>query len=109
MSHINQAYSEADILNKPNKSTKSNSSSSKKNPTVNSEITLNVRGISISLGEEEKSILHKLGKPNRIVSTEYDFNYYVYNNDYSKLLFVAIRDSEVVGFYTDSIDFNFRV
>ncbi|CUH91595.1 CAP domain-containing protein [Herbinix luporum] len=107
MSHINQAYSEADILNKPNKSTKSNSSSSKKNPTVNSEITLNVRGISISLGEEEKSILHKLGKPNRIVSTEYDFNYYVYNNDYSKLLFVAIRDSEVVGFYTDSIDFNF--
>ena len=80
---------EADILNKPNKSTKSNSSSSK-NPTVNSEITLNVRYQYISR-RRRKSILHKLVKPNRIVSTEYDFNYYVYNNDYSKLLFVAIR------------------
>ena len=34
-----------------------------------------------------------------------DFDYYVYNNNYSKLLFVAVRDNKVVGFYTDSIDF----
>jgi uncharacterized protein YkwD len=69
--------------------------------------TLNVLGTQILLGESVNSVLDKLGSPNRIAKTEMDFEYYVYNNNYSKLLFVAIKDNKVVGYYTDSIDFNY--
>lgn len=74
---------------------------------LHNNITLNVLGINISLGESTDSIIDKLGSPNRIAKTEMDFEYYVYNNNYSKLLFVAIRNKKVVGYYTDSIDFNY--
>ncbi len=69
--------------------------------------SISVHGTWISLGESEESILNKLGNPNRLYKSELDFDYYVYNNDYSKLLYVAINDNKVVGFYTDSIDFNY--
>lgn len=69
--------------------------------------TLYVRGKSLSLGESKNSMVKKLGLPGRIVDTEYDFKYYIYNNDYNKLLFVAIKQSKIVGFYTNSCDFEY--
>lgn len=68
---------------------------------------LTVRQVSIALGESAESVTRKLGVPNRIDDTEYDFVYYVYNNDYNRLVFIAIRENLVIGFYTDSIDFSF--
>jgi uncharacterized protein YkwD len=75
-------------------------------PTQASE-TFHVRGASINLGESEDSVVGKLGAPSRIAATEFDFDYYIYNNDYTRLLFVAIKDHSVVGIYSDSLDFNF--
>ncbi|MHB8128201.1 MAG: CAP domain-containing protein [Mobilitalea sp.] len=69
---------------------------------------LGVRGTSISLNEGIDRVICKLGSPHRIVDTEYNFDYYIYNNDYSRLLFVAVKDGFVVGYYTDSLDFNFK-
>lgn len=69
---------------------------------------LNVRDTTISLGDSESKIIDSLGNPSRIDETEYDFNYYVYDNDYSRLLYVAVRDGKVVGYYSDSLDFNYR-
>jgi uncharacterized protein YkwD len=71
-------------------------------------LTLEIRGATITLGESEENVLKKLGAPGRIDDTEYDFDYYIYNNDYRRLLFVAIKDKAVVGFYSDSLDFNFQ-
>lgn len=70
--------------------------------------TLYVRDTTITLGESRDSILNKLGLPNRVVETEYDFDYYVYNNNYNHLLFIAIRSGLVEGYYTDSIEFKFK-
>lgn len=79
-----------------------------KSPSIiNNDKVLNVLGVSITLGESADSILDKLGSPSRIAKTEMDFDYYVYNNNYSKLLLVAIKENELVGYYTDSIDFNY--
>lgn len=78
------------------------------NPLLDDEKTLLVLGTKISLGESVDSVIKKLGSPNRIAETELDFDYYVYNNNYSKLLFVAVKDKKVVGYYTDSIDFNYQ-
>ena len=78
------------------------------NPSlIHNDKALNVLGTTITLGESTDSILDKLGSPNRIAKTEMDFDYYVYNNNYSKLLFLAIRENELAGYYTDSIDFNY--
>lgn len=67
---------------------------------------LNIRGATIYLGENKDSLIKKLGFPNRIDETEYDFEYYIYNNDYNNLLFIAMKDDKAVGYYTDSINFN---
>ncbi|HKL80054.1 MAG TPA: CAP domain-containing protein [Mobilitalea sp.] len=69
--------------------------------------SLRIRNTVISFGERTDSFIKKLGLPNRIIDTEYDFDWYVYNNDYKRLLFLAVMEGEVVGFYTDSIDFEF--
>lgn len=69
---------------------------------------LSIRGVTISLGETKNSVIKKLGYPNRIDTTEFNYNYYIYNNDYSKLVFFAVSKDKVVGFYTDSLDFVFH-
>lgn len=68
---------------------------------------IKVRGAAISLGESKEDIISKLGAPGRINETEYDFDFYIYNNDYKRLLYIAIANGKVVGFYTDSLDFNY--
>lgn len=76
-------------------------------PLLHGDKVINVLGTNISLGESTEGIINKLGSPSRIAKTEMDFSYYIYNNNYSKLLFIAIGDNQVVGFYTDSIDFDY--
>lgn len=61
----------------------------------------------LSLGESVDSLIEKLGMPGRIADTEYDFDFYVYNRDYRNLIFVAVKDGLIEGFYTDSLSFNF--
>ena len=61
----------------------------------------------LSLGESVDSLIEKFGMPGRIADTEYDFDFYVYNRDYRNLVFVAVKDGLIEGFYTDSLRFNF--
>ncbi len=70
-------------------------------------LTIMVRGTSLSLGESTEAIIGKLGAPGRVDETEYDFDFYIYNNSYKQLLFLAIAEDRVVGFYTDSEDFDY--
>lgn len=77
------------------------------NPIINNEYTLNALGTTIYIEENTESILSKLGNPSRIIEIEKGFEFYIYNNNYNKLLFVAINDDKVVGFYTDSVDFKY--
>lgn len=62
----------------------------------------------LSLGEGVDSLIRKLGIPGRIADTEYDFDFYVYNRDYRNLIFVAVKNDLIEGFYTDSLLFNFK-
>ncbi|MDF2483992.1 MAG: hypothetical protein K0R46_160 [Herbinix sp.] len=76
--------------------------------TVDHPEAIAVRDTFLQLGDSTEEVIRKLGLPARIAATEYEFNYYIYNNDYKKLLFVALQDNQVVGFYTDSLDFNYH-
>lgn len=69
--------------------------------------TIYVRDAALVLGDSTDVLIHKFGHPARISKTEYDYSYYIYNNDYKKLLLVAVRKDQVVGFYTDSTDFEY--
>lgn len=93
----------------PNKTVNSDKDSSLpfNSSPIYRDISLNVSDSWITLGDSVDSLMDKLGSPNRIAKTEMDYDYYVYNKDYSKLLLVAIRENEVIGYYTDSIDFNY--
>lgn len=71
------------------------------------KIQLEVKKTVISFGETKQSILAKLGMPNRVLDTEYNYDLYVYNNDYTNLVMIAISEDQVVGFYTDALDFRF--
>lgn len=67
-----------------------------------------VRNTILQLDDSTDEVIRKLGLPGRIAETEYDFTYYIYNNDYKNLLFVALQDNKVVGFYTDALDFEYH-
>lgn len=76
--------------------------------TDSSVSTLSVKGVQIALGDTTNTVISKLGSPSRIDITEYNFSYYVYNNDSNNLVMIAISNSgKVVGFYTDALSFSF--
>jgi uncharacterized protein YkwD len=80
-------------------------------PTINSidnPNALYVRDTVIQMEDSTDEVIRKLGLPGRIADTEYDFTYYIYNNDYKQLLFVALKDNKVVGFYTDALNFQYH-
>ncbi len=76
-------------------------------PMVFSEDALYFRDTPIFLGDSSKQVIEALGIPSRIDATKDGFDYYIYNNDYSRMAFIAVKENKVVGFYTDSRDFSF--
>ncbi len=77
-------------------------------PTEISEDALLVRDASLLLGDSVRQVTKAFGAPGRIDVTENNDAYYIYNNDYSRMAFIAVRDDKVVGFYSDSVDFSFH-
>ena len=76
-------------------------------PSTGTSKSLSVRGVTIAMGESKSSVIDKLGSPSRIDATEYSYDFMVYNNNYSKFVMIAIENSKVVGWYTDSTDFSY--
>ncbi len=72
------------------------------------ELTLYVRDSSITPGESAQTVIDKFGVPGRIDRTEYGFDYYIYNNDYSRMALIAVQEDIVIGYYTDSSDLNYQ-
>ena len=56
----------------------------------------------LTLYQSVTSLLAAFGTPTRIDPTEYGYSFYVYSSDYSNLLYVAVRDNKVDGWYTDA-------
>ena len=60
----------------------------------------------IKIGDSRDTIISKLGRPSRIDNSEYNFKWYIYNEDYYKFAMVGIRDNIVMGIYSNNIDNN---
>jgi uncharacterized protein YkwD len=59
-----------------------------------------VRGVTI--GESERSLIGRLGEPVRKDASEYGFQWYVYNYNYSDYVQVGVQDGKVVALYTNA-------
>lgn len=62
----------------------------------------------ISLGDDEHTVLQKLGNPARKDLSEYGFQWYIYNGDYAKYMQVGMKDGRVVAVYTNSLAWTSR-
>ena len=58
----------------------------------------------IRLGQSVNDIKSKLGEPNKIEKSEYGFDWYVYNSDYSKFCMVGILQNKVVALFSNTMD-----
>lgn len=74
----------------------------------NTEDALFVRDASLLFGDSTEQILKAFGVPGRIDAAEDKYDFYIYNNDYSRMVFIAVREDKVVGFFSDSMDFSFH-
>lgn len=49
-----------------------------------------------------KTVIEKLGKPLDIFNSKYQFEWYIYHDDYDNYLQIGIKDEKVVAFYTNA-------
>ena len=59
----------------------------------------------IYTGQQLSKLKENFGEPNRIEKSIYNLDWYIYNQDYSKFIMVAVKDNIVVGYYTNAKDF----
>lgn len=58
----------------------------------------------IKLGESLQSIKLKLGQPDNIEKSEYEFDWYVYNSDYNYFCMVGILNDKVVSLFSNTMN-----
>lgn len=68
--------------------------------------TLYVRQGYVNIGQTVKQMQSTLGIQNRIDENEFGGQTYVYNCDYTSLIFVYVDNGLVVGYYTNAVTFN---
>lgn len=77
-------------------------------PDDNGENNLNETNIKnfekLNLGENLTQVLANIGKPGRIDTSEYGFDWYVYNQYGKDFAMVGIESDEVVALYSNSMD-----
>ena len=61
---------------------------------------------SIKIGDSKESVMLSIGNPSRIDDSEYNFKWYVYNEDLNKFAMVGIYNDDVVALYSNGIDNN---
>lgn len=74
-------------------------------PAISHKIApFSLRGVVI--GDFESAVISKLGQPQRKDASEYAFQWYVYNTDYSNYVQVGIKDGQVVALFSNAANWN---
>lgn len=71
-------------------------------------VMVTVGGKEIRVGANVSTILDTFGEPNRIDQTEYGFEWYVYDSNYSEFCMVGVEADRVCALYTNSSSFDFN-
>ena len=73
-----------------------------------SDEAVTVGGTEITVGGNINAVIDILGMPNRIDESDYDFDWYIYNGDYSNLLMIGVDGDRICAFFTNAADFEYR-
>lgn len=109
---IEENYEQKGIINQTNgnninnSTSQSDSSSNLDNVLDNEDNSIkNINSYkTIKIGESLDSLISKMGKPSKIECSEYPFDWYVYNDNYSKFCMVGIQDKKVVALFSNTMD-----
>ncbi|MFI3210657.1 MAG: CAP-associated domain-containing protein [Peptostreptococcaceae bacterium] len=58
----------------------------------------------VKLGSSAYDVINLFGNPQRIDQSEYDFEWYIYNNNYEKFFMIGIENNKVVSLFSNSIN-----
>lgn len=72
---------------------------------VNSNINID-NFSNIKIGDDKAIVISNIGEPSRIDYSEYDFKWYVYNENLNKFVMVGIENDKVVALYSNGVDSN---
>ena len=67
----------------------------------------NVGGVDVRIGANITTVTNILGEPARIDKGEYDYDWYVYNSDYSYFMMVGVENGRICAFYSNSATLSF--
>lgn len=69
------------------------------------KIELSLIDKKVYTGQEILELKKNFGEPSRIEKSIYNLDWYIYNQDYSKFIMVAVKNHVVVGYYTNAKGF----
>lgn len=67
--------------------------------------TLVVKQGKVKLGMKKSELINSFGEPAMILDSEFNCPVYIYNDDYSSLVFVYVKSDDVIGYYTNATQF----
>lgn len=70
-------------------------------------VNVNVNSTDVSVGANINTVTDVWGAPNRIDKSEYGWDWYVYNTDYTKFCMVGVQGGRICAVYTNADDFEF--
>lgn len=71
------------------------------------EAEVTVCGTTVKIGANIDTVTDVLGEPDRIDTSDYEFDWYIYNSDYNKFMMVGVHEDRICAVYTNSSDFTF--
>lgn len=73
----------------------------------NNNISFNMGNMPIYIGSHIKDIINEFGEPDRIDQSEYNFDWYVYNNKYNDYFMVGVDNDRICAFFSNSANFSY--
>lgn len=70
------------------------------------DISFDVSGTTVKIGSNISSVTEVLGEPDRIDKSDYEFDWYIYNSDYSRFMMIGVDEGRICAFYTNCADFS---
>ena len=70
------------------------------------DISFESPDVNVVIGANIESVISKAGDPDRIDESDYGFDWYVYNDDYSKFMMVGVDNGRICAFFSNSDAFS---
>ena len=66
------------------------------------DVTITINGTPVTIGSNVENILEEMGEPNRIDKSDFGFDWYVYNTDYSRFAMIGVEGGRVCAIFANA-------